>query len=196
MLQRIWRYRVAGTQYPRRYVATSPFPDREKTLRTPLDLFFERNYASAMAAYAAFLSGGSQIGPMIAGYLIEARGWRWFFILCAIIATVNFLTTVFMLPETIYEPDEDEIQESAEEIEKDASSHLETIPTTRSQVGDRAKMDYGDYFKGLFTVSLTKGAQKAGVFKFLTYLFVLPFPLLLIPGVLIASIMYGVVLGG
>lgn len=161
----------------------------------PIDLFFERNYASAMAAYAAFLSGGSQIGPMIAGYLIEARGWRWFFILCAIIAAVNFVTTIFMLPETIYEPDVDETQEQTEEIEKDAHSHLETIPT-RSQVGDRASLDYGEYFKGLFTVGLTKSAQKAGVFKYFAYLFVLPFPLLLIPGVLIASIMYGVVLGG
>ncbi|GLI72818.1 hypothetical protein PoHVEF18_001002 [Penicillium ochrochloron] len=159
------------------------------------DLFFERNYSSAMAVYAGFLSGGSQIGPMIAGYLIEARGWRWFFILCAIIAGVNFLTTIFMLPETIYETDEEELPEQPEEIEKDVHSHLETIPT-RSQVGDRVSMDYGEYFKGLFTISLTKGAKKTGVFKFFTYLFVLPFPLLLIPGVLIASIMYGVVLGG
>jgi MFS family permease len=148
-----------------------------------------------MAVYAGFLSGGSQIGPMIAGYLIEARGWRWFFILCAIIAGVNFLTTIFMLPETIYETDEGELPEQPEEIEKDVHSHLETIPT-RSQVGDRVSMDYGEYFKGLFTISLTKGAKKTGVFKYFTYLFVLPFPLLLIPGVLIASIMYGVVLGG
>ena len=171
------------------------FPDLEQPLTISIDLFFERNYASAMAVYAAFLSGGSQIGPMIAGFLIEARGWRWFFILCAIIAAVNFLTTIFMLPETIYEPDEDEIREPTEEIEKDISGHLEPIPT-RSQVGDRVKMDYGEYFKCLFTVSLTKSAQKAGLFKHFTYLFVLPFPLLLIPGVLIASIMYGVVLGG
>ncbi|KAJ5174677.1 uncharacterized protein N7482_000554 [Penicillium canariense] len=160
------------------------------------DIFFERNYASAMAVYAAFLSGGSQIGPMIAGYLIEARGWRWFFILCAIIAAVNFVTAIFMLPETIYEPDEQPATaEENEEIEKGLDSHLETIPT-RSQVGDRVKMDYGEYFKGLFTLNITKGAKEKGVFKFFAYLLVLPLPLLLVPGVLIASIMYGAVLGG
>jgi hypothetical protein len=29
-----------------------------------------------MALFAMFLSGGSQIGPVIAGYLIADRGWR------------------------------------------------------------------------------------------------------------------------
>ncbi|KAJ5692958.1 hypothetical protein N7462_002381 [Penicillium macrosclerotiorum] len=159
------------------------------------DLFYERNYSSAMAAYAAFLSGGSQIGPVIAGYLIQARGWRWFFILCAIIAAVNLVTTIFMLPETIYETDEVDEPETVEDIGKDTSNHLETVPTT-SQFGDRAKMDYGDYFKALFTFKITKSAKEKGVFKYFAYLFVLPFPLLIIPGILIASIMYGVVLGG
>ncbi|KAF7719710.1 Uncharacterized protein PECH_008896 [Penicillium ucsense] len=159
------------------------------------DLFFERNYASAMAAYAAFLSGGSQIGPVIAGYLIGARGWRWFFILCAILAAVNLVTTFFMLPETIYEWDEVNDHEVHEDAEKNIKSHLENVQS-RSQAGDRAKMDYGDYFKGLFTMGITEEAKKNGVVKHFFYLLVLPFPLLLVPGVLIASIMYGVILGG
>lgn len=161
---------------------------------SPLDLFFERNYSSAMAVYAAFLSGGSQIGPVIAGYLIEARGWRWFFILCAIIAGVNLVTTIFMLPETIY--DREEEPEVTGDFEKDAQSHLETVQTLQSQVGDRAAMDYGEYMKKLFTFNITKDAKERGVLKHFIYIFVLPFPLLLVPGVLIASIMYGVVLGG
>ncbi|KAJ5709476.1 hypothetical protein N7493_010810 [Penicillium malachiteum] len=160
------------------------------------DLFFERNYASAMAVYAASLSGGSQIGPVIAGYLIQARGWRWFFILCAIIAGANFVSTIFLLPETTYEPDESlENTEDADYIEKDNSSHIEAVRVP-TQGGDRVKMDYGEYTKGLFTVKMTKAAKEKGLFKYFTYLFVLPFPLLLVPGVLIASIMYGVVLGG
>jgi MFS family permease len=40
------------------------------------DMFMERYFATAMALFAMFLSGGSQIGPVIAGYLIADRGWR------------------------------------------------------------------------------------------------------------------------
>lgn len=147
-----------------------------------------------MAVYAAFLSGGSQIGPVIAGYLIQARGWRWFFILCSIIAAVNLVTTIFMLPETIYERDEE--PEVHDDFEKGATGHLEAVPTLQSQVGDRVKMDYGDYAKSLFTFHITKEAKEKGVLKHLAYIFALPLPMLLVPGVLIASVMYGVVLGG
>ncbi|KAJ5266858.1 hypothetical protein N7478_009666 [Penicillium angulare] len=157
------------------------------------DIFFERNYSSAMAVYAAFLSGGSQIGPVIAGYLIEARGWRWFFYLCAIITAVNLVSTIFLLPETICESEEE--PEPIDDTEKDAHNHIEAVPS-RAQAGDRAKMDYGEYWRGLFTFSLTKEAKEKGVLKHFAYLFVLPFPLLLFPGILIASLMYGVMLGG
>jgi MFS family permease len=150
-----------------------------------------------MAVYAAFLSGGSQIGPVIAGYLIEARGWRWFFILCSIIAAVNLVTTIFMLPETIYEREaEAEPEVIEDDFEKGDSGHLEAVQTFQSQMGTRVKMDYGEYMKGLFTFQITKEAKEKGVLKHLAYIFVLPFPMLLVPGVLIASIMYGVVLGG
>lgn len=173
---------------------TYPYPMIfERVSNKPTDLFFERNYSSAMAVYAAALSGGSQIGPVIAGYLIQAKGWRWFFILCAIIAGFNFVTTIFMLPETTYEPEQ--ILEPTEDIEKDTHSHVEAV-RTRSQAGDRAQLDYGEYFKGLFTMEITPAAREKGVFKYFAYLFILPFPLLLVPGILIASIMYGVVLGG
>ncbi|CAI7677189.1 hypothetical protein N7533_006749 [Penicillium manginii] len=155
------------------------------------DLFFERNYSSAMAVYAGFLSGGSQIGPVIAGYLIQARGWRWFFILCAIIAAVNFITTIFFLPETIYEREEE--PEVIEDNEKDLAGHIEAVP---SHGADQVSMNYNDYMKGLFSFNITKEAKEKGVFKHFAYLFVLPFPLLLVPGTLIASCMYGVVLGG
>lgn len=154
-----------------------------------------------MTVYAGSLSGGSQIGPMIAGYLIEARGWRRFFILCAIIAAVDFVCTIFLLPETIYEPEEETVvldQQEEEDIEKTSSPHhLETVRKTTSQTaGQRAQMDYGAYGKGLFSFGITKGAREKGVFKYITYLFMLPFPMLLVPGVLIASVMYGVILGG
>ncbi|KAF9893934.1 hypothetical protein FE257_008905 [Aspergillus nanangensis] len=150
------------------------------------NMFYERDYASAMATYALFLSGGSQIGPVIAGYLIKARGWRWFFILCIIIAAVNLVTTFFLLPETTYEP---EGEEQHLEPEKSVQGHLESVPETRPP------FDYRVYWKSLFTMGLSKEARRRGPVKHFFYLLVLPFPMLMVPGVLLASAMYGVALG-
>lgn len=146
-----------------------------------------------MAVYAVFLSGGSQIGPVIAGYLIKAKGWRWFFILCAIIAAVNLVTTIFMLPETLYEVEQE--PEIVDDIEKDAHSHVEAITRTETRTETRVKMDYATYWKDLWSFTLSKEAKERGILKHILYLFVLPFPMLLVPGVLAASVMYGVVLG-
>ncbi|OJJ48753.1 hypothetical protein ASPZODRAFT_150923 [Penicilliopsis zonata CBS 506.65] len=158
------------------------------------DLFYERHYASAMAVFAAFLSAGSQVGPMIAGYLVTARGWRWFFYLCSILTGANLLTTIFFLPETLYEPDVDEttmLQEGDADREKDTYAHVE-----RTQASAMALDGSVSHWKSLYTVSLSRAAKEKGVFRHFATLFVLPLPLLIIPGVLLASIMYGVVLGG
>jgi len=146
-----------------------------------------------MAVYAASLSGGSQIGPVIAGYLIQAKGWRWFFILCAIIAAVNLVATIFLLPETLYEVEPE--LEIVNDIEKDAHSHVETVTRSETRTEARAKMDYATYWKELWSFNISREAQEMGIFKYFGYLFILPFPLLLVPGVLVASAMYGVILG-
>ena len=146
-----------------------------------------------MAFYAAFLSGGAQIGPVIAGYLIEAKGWRWFFILCAIIAAVNLVTTIFMLPETLYEVEQE--PEVVNDLEKDAHSHVEAVIRTETRTEARVKMDYATYWKDLWSFTLSKEAKERGIFKHLLYLYILPFPMLLVPGVLVATVMYGVILG-
>ncbi|GLA49953.1 hypothetical protein AnigIFM63604_005958 [Aspergillus niger] len=57
------------------------------------DLFSEQYFATAMALFALSLCAGSQIGPMIAGFVIGSKGWRWFFIVCAILGAVNFLAS-------------------------------------------------------------------------------------------------------
>ncbi|KAH3511081.1 hypothetical protein KXV55_002528 [Aspergillus fumigatus] len=114
------------------------------------DLFYERNYASAMATYALFLSGGSQIGPVIAGYLEMG------------------------------------------DLEKVSQRHIATVPSRSTS----DSFGYAAYWKGLFKVGISQAAREEGVLKFLGYTFALPLPLIVIPGVLLASVMYGVVLGG
>lgn len=157
-------------------------------------MFYERNYSSAMAMYALFLSAGSQVGPVIAGYLVAARGWRWFFIVCLIVAAVNLVTTFFFLPETTYEPEFEEEQDGGEFPEKSdvAHSHIESLPPSQNQA---QHFSYTDYWKGLFQVGISSEAKKKGVLRFLGYAAWLPIPMLLLPGVLLASMMYGVVLG-
>ncbi|GAQ11728.1 hypothetical protein ALT_9049 [Aspergillus lentulus] len=156
------------------------------------DLFYERNYASAMATYAFFLSGGSQIGPVIAGYLIASKGWRWFFYMCLILAAVNFVTTFFLLPETLYETETATEPEPQEDLEKVSHRHIATVSSRASS----DSFSYLAYWKGLFRVGISQEARKEGVLKFLGYAFALPLPMIMIPGVLLASIMYGVILGG
>ncbi|KAI9925551.1 hypothetical protein MW887_005932 [Aspergillus wentii] len=151
------------------------------------DIFHEHHYASAMASYALSLAGGSQIGPVIAGYLVGARGWRWFFILCIIIQAVNLVASLFMLPETLYELDDNSRPPS--DGEKGTSNHFEAY------IESQPSMDYNAYWRGLWNISLSKAARQRGPLKHFAYLFVLPLPMLLIPGVFLASIMYGVVLG-
>ncbi|GKZ55124.1 hypothetical protein AnigIFM49718_011479 [Aspergillus niger] len=58
------------------------------------DLFSERYFATAMALFALSLCAGSQVGPMIAGFVIGSKGWRWFLIVCAILGAVNFLASL------------------------------------------------------------------------------------------------------
>lgn len=55
-----------------------------------------------MATISFALAAGAQIGPLIAGYLIQAKGWRWFFIFCTIIIAFNLVTVILFLPETTF----------------------------------------------------------------------------------------------
>ena len=66
------------------------------------DMFFEKNFAFSMAVYALSLAGGSQLGPLISGHLIAARGWRWLFYLLVILAAINLILAVFFMPETSF----------------------------------------------------------------------------------------------
>lgn len=145
-----------------------------------------------MATYALFLSGGSQIGPVIAGYLVASNGWRWFFYLCLIFAAVNSVTTFFLLPETLYEAETATEDEPQGDLEKVSQRHIATVPSRSTS----DSFGYAAYWKGLFKVGISQAAREEGVLKFLGYTFALPLPLIVIPGVLLASVMYGVVLGG
>ncbi|KAF5607440.1 major facilitator superfamily transporter [Fusarium pseudoanthophilum] len=99
---------------------------------TPLitEIFLEKNYSKAMGLYAASLCIGAQGGPLIAGHLIEAKGWSWFFILLAILSGFNFLTLAFFCPETAFNV---EIETGATSADVDADILDQTTGLGRTQ---------------------------------------------------------------
>ncbi|PMD47713.1 MFS transporter [Hyaloscypha variabilis F] len=162
------------------------------------DLYMERYFATAMAIFSLCLSGGSQIGPMIAGFLIGAKGWRWLFILCAILAGVNLVLMLLFFPETNYrrvlykgetaqEADKEAVQ-TIEENNKDASGQAESteLPLNSPYAGT--------YWRDLVNFR-NRGTETRGLLGWPRQ-FSLPFRFLLVPQVLFATISYGVFLGG
>lgn len=66
-----------------------------------VEIFQEKELASAMVIYVGFLAAGSSIGPIFAGLIGTGTGeWQWYFKFLAIFSGVNLLSCILMLPET------------------------------------------------------------------------------------------------
>ncbi|KAF7552156.1 hypothetical protein G7Z17_g4508 [Cylindrodendrum hubeiense] len=113
-------------------------------LRDHPKLFFEKDYSKAMAAYSLSLCVGSQLGPLIAGHLISAHGWRWFFILLAILSGLNFVTYFFFCPETAFNQ---EIEAGATAAEVDEAIISQTGGTVRAQSSLRTLQQNSFYLR-------------------------------------------------
>lgn len=158
----------------------------------------ERYFATSMAVFSLSLSGGSQIGPMVAGFLISARGWRWFFILCAILIGANLFLMMFLLPETNFRRVLFE-GETAQEVDKQAVEMLEhsekNVEATPEAQTLQVNVPYaGSYWKDLVNLK-NRGTEERGIWSWPRQ-FSLPFRFLLVPHVLFATLAYGVFLGG
>ena len=161
------------------------------------DIFMERYFSTAMALFALFLSGGSQIGPVIAGYITADQGWRWFFKLCAILNGLNILTMALFLPETSYRRSYALDGETMADVDKEASEMIENAKVDKT--AERAQTDdtyarAGSYWKDLVTFA-DRGQESTGLRAFPKQ-FSLTFRFLLIPASLYAALAYGVILGG
>ena len=53
-----------------------------------------------MGIYITFLYCGNSVGSLLAGFIIEGAGWRWFCWFCAIISGLNFLAIFIFVHET------------------------------------------------------------------------------------------------
>ncbi|KAK9447916.1 MFS transporter [Limtongia smithiae] len=157
------------------------------------DLFLERNFAAAMAVYAICLSAGSQIGPAIAGYMIAARGWRWFFYLLVILSAVNLIFVVLSFPETTYRRVYFADETAADYEEKgNEDSRVEAIESVDARTQDRTPAKFS-FRKNVFF--LRHPCVEGGSPKKLFSIFLVPFAFILVPAVLFSAILFGLVMG-
>ncbi|KAM3079820.1 hypothetical protein ACMFMF_003240 [Clarireedia jacksonii] len=156
----------------------------------------ERYFATAMAVFSLCLSGGSQIGPMIAGYTISAKGWRWFMKICAILIGANLALALFFFPETNYRRVFYE-GETALEADKEA---IQTIQCGDEEISRRPsetdinKPYAGSYWRDLWSFG-GRGMDDKGL-RGWPEQFSLPFRFLGVPHALFATVSYGVFLAG
>lgn len=66
------------------------------------DLYFLHERGSVMGIYMNFISGGNTIGPLICGFIVSKYSWRWHKWTAFILIMINFLTVMFLVPETTY----------------------------------------------------------------------------------------------
>jgi MFS family permease len=163
----------------------------------------ERYFATAMAFFALALTMGSQVGPMVAGFIITAKGWRWFFIVCAILIGVNLLLLLVFLPETNYRrvlyagETAEEADKQAMEIVEQKEYRLEHVQTSASTTDGHSDLNVayaGSYWKDLINFK-NRGIEETGLLAWPRQ-FSLPFRFLLVPHVLFATLAYGIYLGG
>jgi MFS family permease len=143
--------------------------------------------------YAFSLSAGSQFGPLIGGYLIAARGWRWFFNLLIILVADNRVVVVFTFPETTYKRIYLADETAADYEEKThETKYVEAIQSVEEQhrVTASAKFSYSEN-----VLFIRHQNVEGGGVKNLLYLAMLPLEFLLVPAAIFTTILYGIVLG-
>jgi MFS family permease len=69
------------------------------------ELFFLHERGTQAGVQGIWLSFGASFAPVISGFLIKAKGWRWFHWLTAILSGTNMIMIFFCLPETQYPRD-------------------------------------------------------------------------------------------
>lgn len=147
------------------------------------------------------------MAPIVGGFLIEAKGWRWFHWLLTILAGVSLLLLFFLCPETQYARNLHEAMEAAgatehisgdEEAGKDAdqmaisSEHqditkdgLTAVPTATSTISHTYPKK--SYLQELIPYS---GVRKD---KSILAAYLRPWPLLLYPSVIFATLCFAII---
>ncbi|KAK5043067.1 hypothetical protein LTR13_000838 [Exophiala sideris] len=108
------------------------------------DLFFLHERGTQAGVQAIWLSWGSSLAPVVCGYLIEAKGWRWYHWLVSIMAGANLLLIIFLVPETQYHRD---LHKALDSVAVDANDEAITesppsdVVETKSETGTMERLE-------------------------------------------------------
>ena len=149
-----------------------------------------------------FLSLGTQFSPLIAGYIIEAKGWQWFFKLTSILIGLNLLAVLLLVPETTYrrvavEGESAVLSDPTMIPEKFATENIEDVenmPQHSSTFSELNRTYAGSYWQDLISFQ-ERGLEPAGIRKVFIRA-IEPFRFLAVPQVMFAGITFGALLGG
>lgn len=151
---------------------------------TVRDLFFAHQRASALGLYGVAVVVGNYLGPVAAGYVANAQGWRWVFYYLTIFQGVLTVALIFLLEETKFTESSlegqplshrdtrDEVQDVQKDDKKRAvPSSLDprpsiVAPTPKDHFLDTSIPLYG-YRKrhSLYRMDSTAGARHHGFFR-------------------------------
>ncbi|KAL2844129.1 major facilitator superfamily domain-containing protein [Aspergillus pseudoustus] len=69
------------------------------------DIFFVHERGTMMSIYATLIAGGSAVGPLVAGFMVEYTQdtWRSFVWFCFALAMFNLVLLIFLAPESNFE---------------------------------------------------------------------------------------------
>lgn len=86
---------------------------------TIADLFFVHHHAFMNGVYMLATFGGTYLGPVMSGYMVDGQGWRWMWWWWAIFFGINLILVLFFFEESKYVVSEDHAQftTSAEDLE-------------------------------------------------------------------------------
>jgi MFS family permease len=170
------------------------------------DLYFLHERGRMMGVYMLAISWGSSVGPLVGGFLIANRGWQWQKWVSAILVGVNLLMIFFLLPETRYERTTPERRDSgATEIEGDdgikrvverclESDEHKTLPADEDVIEKALSPSNTSSEKIAFTEEKRTFLQElnpwSGLDRHTNLInhFLRPFPLILYPACLFATL--------
>ncbi|KIW16772.1 hypothetical protein PV08_03962 [Exophiala spinifera] len=96
------------------------------------DLFFLHERGTQASIQTQWLTLGATLAPVISGFLIQAKGWRWFHWLTAILAGFDLILIFLLSPETRYQRNYHDALDSThaqteEEFQEDTKVQVETV---------------------------------------------------------------------
>ncbi|KAF1951685.1 MFS general substrate transporter [Byssothecium circinans] len=160
-----------------------------ETLGAAIDLYFLHKRGQKMGIYMNAIAGGNTLGPLICGFVVQSLGWRWHKWIAVILTAVNFLAVLLFVLETRYNRRGTVVDLTTSASEK----HIDVAKVGASVIGPSARTSHDtqpQLPKQTFVQELTSWTVTPSTNLFM--LFARPFPMIVYPAVVYASLCYSI----